>query len=93
MVVGHAVQGRIVGVDHQQVGPRARGDAPAALGEALERELAASPWSTHAPVTRPFAGPPLATGPFGQQVQDTEQVVLMLGAATVPLAHPDALAP
>lgn len=68
------------------------GDAPAALGEALERELAASPWSTHAPRTQPFAGPPLATGHFGQQVQDTEQVVLMLGAATVPLAHPDALA-
>jgi len=68
------------------------GDAPAALGEALERELTASPWSTQAPVTRPFTAPPLATGRLGQQVQDTEQVVLMLGAATVPLAHPDALA-
>ncbi len=68
------------------------GDAPAAVGEALERELATCPWSTHAPRTQPFAGPPQATGYYGQQVQDTEQVVLMLGAATVPLAHPDALA-
>jgi zinc protease len=68
------------------------GDAPASLGEALERELAASPWSTHAPRPQAFAGPPLATGHFGQHVQDTEQVVLMLGAATVPLGHPDALA-
>ena len=68
------------------------GDASAALGASLEQELAASPWTTHAPRPRPFAGPPRATGHHAQQVQDTEQVVLMLGAATVPLAHPDALA-
>ena len=68
------------------------GDAPPSLGEALERELAVAPWSTHPPRLRPFDGPPRATGRFGRQVQDTEQVVLMLGAATVPLAHPDALA-
>ena len=68
------------------------GDASAALGTALEQALAASPWTTHAPRPRPFTGPPRATGHHAQQVQDTEQVVLMLGAATVPLAHPDALA-
>ena len=28
---------------------------------------------------------------LGRQIQDTEQLVLMLGAATVPLGHPDAL--
>ena len=68
------------------------GDAPPALGEVLERELAVAPWSTRPPRLRPFDGPPPATGHHAQQVQDTEQVVLMLGAATVPLAHPDALA-
>lgn len=68
------------------------GDAPASLTAALERELAASPWITQAPEPQAFAGPPPATGHFAQQVQDTEQVVLMLGAATVPLGHPDALA-
>ncbi len=54
-------------------------------------EDAAAPWHT--------AAPPLAAGPAGSgaaalvgEEQDTEQLVLMLGAATVPLADPDALA-
>ncbi len=68
------------------------GETPTSLTAALELELAASPWITQAPGSQPFAGPPPATGHLALQVQDTEQVVLMLGAATVPLAHPDALA-
>ncbi|MDM7952086.1 MAG: pitrilysin family protein [Cyanobium sp. CZS 25K] len=68
------------------------GDVSASLGEALEQELAAAPWTTRAPEPQPFAGPPAATGRHALQVQDTEQLVLMLGAATVPLGHPDALA-
>jgi predicted Zn-dependent peptidase len=68
------------------------GDASATLVEVLERELAAAPWGTHLPRRQAFDGPPPATGHHAQQIQDTEQVVLMLGAATVPMAHPDALA-
>lgn len=55
------------------------------LGEAEE------PWSTFAP--RQEEGP---VGHVGERLalapDDTEQLVLMLGAATVPLGHPDALA-
>ncbi|WP_216902884.1 pitrilysin family protein [Synechococcus sp. CCY 9618] len=67
------------------------GDAPASLTTLLEQGLASAPWTTGMPAPKPFAGPPEPTGRYGQQVQDTEQVVLMLGAATVPLGHPDAL--
>lgn len=68
------------------------GDGAAPLAKVLEEELALAPWTTHAPEARPFAGPPPATARQGQQVLDTEQLVLMLGAATVPPGHPDALA-
>jgi predicted Zn-dependent peptidase len=68
------------------------GDAPASLTAVLEQGLGEAPWSTRAPVSQPFGGPPIPAARYGQQVQDTEQVVLLLGAATVPLGHPDALA-
>jgi predicted Zn-dependent peptidase len=45
-----------------------------------------------APAPLGFEGPPRATDRYAEQSQDTEQLVLMLGAATVPLGHPDALA-
>ena len=56
----------------------------------LEEELATRPWSSSAPVARPGA-PPMAGDRLALQEQPTEQLVLMLGAATVPLGHADAL--
>lgn len=68
------------------------GDLPADPGACLAAALAQRPWSSGAIEGRP--GPDgLAAGPdLACQEQDTEQLVLMLGAATVPLGHPDALA-
>ncbi|MFM7674046.1 MAG: M16 family metallopeptidase [Synechococcus sp.] len=67
------------------------GAAEAPLVEALAEDLEREPWSRPAPAS--------GVGPQGQPgarlttcPQDTEQMVLMLGAATVPLGHPDGLA-
>ncbi|KEF43440.1 MAG: peptidase M16 [Cyanobium sp. CACIAM 14] len=68
------------------------GDSPGALGGVIEDALAHVPWSTRSPAPAHFSAPPPPTGRLGEQVEDTEQLVLMLGAATVPLGHPDALA-
>ena len=58
----------------------------------LEQELALAPWTTR----RPTAGAPTITatgeGGLGLEEQDTEQLVLMLGSASVPMGHPDAVA-
>ena len=61
------------------------------LTQQLGDSLATAPWSTKAPEHGPG---PLAQGAggFGPMEQDTEQLVVMLGSATVPLGHPDALA-
>lgn len=67
------------------------GDAPAGVVELLEQELAAAPWSTGLPAAEPAAGGEPQGPRLRRQVQDTEQLVLMLGTATVPLGHPDAL--
>jgi zinc protease len=67
------------------------GDAPAAVVDLLEEELGHCPWHTSAPQgeANPGGG---ASGPrLGSQEQDTEQLVLMLGVATVPLGHADSL--
>jgi predicted Zn-dependent peptidase len=62
--------------------------------EDLERHLlpaGAQPWGTRPPV--PLPGPPGETRPgLVMEEQDTEQLVLMLGAATVPLGDPRSLA-
>jgi len=69
------------------------GTIPADGVELLERPLAASPWSTGAPAASAAPSPSTPQGPtLATLEQDTEQLVLMLGAATVPLGHPDALA-
>ncbi|QPN66155.1 pitrilysin family protein [Synechococcus sp. CBW1006] len=67
------------------------GDVPQSLITLLQRSLEASPWSSQAPLK--------GTGPLGWPgerlalcSQDTEQMVLMLGAATVPLGEQDGLA-
>jgi predicted Zn-dependent peptidase len=67
------------------------GDVSDAAGQSLDQALGQTPWRTHRPDPPPWSGPPSASGDVAAQVQDTEQVVLMLGAATVPLGHPDGL--
>lgn len=68
------------------------GDLGAELPDLLNPWLARSTWSTAAP--RPGPGPqaPGCSQRFTSLEQDTEQLVLMLGAATVPLGDPDGLA-
>lgn len=68
------------------------GDAPAGVVELLEGELAALPWPTGLPQGEPAVAAAPPSPRLGRQIQDTEQLVLMLGAATVPLGHPDSLA-
>ena len=67
------------------------GTVDAELRQILHDQLAQSPWSRQAPERTPG---PEATGKggFGHQEQDTEQLVLMVGCATVPLGHDDAVA-
>jgi zinc protease len=67
------------------------GDLDAALLEPLQSALQRDPLRTSAP--RMLPGPAAEAGEWlALQEQDTEQLVLMLGAATVPLGHDDALA-
>jgi predicted Zn-dependent peptidase len=68
------------------------GDLGVGLPDLLNPWLGRSPWSTAAPL--PGAGPqaPGCSQRFTSLEQDTEQLVLMLGAATVPLGDPDGLA-
>jgi zinc protease len=57
----------------------------------LEEALVAMPWAVAAPCVAP--GPAAIAGSRLECCrQDTEQLVLMLGAATVPLGHPDGVA-
>jgi predicted Zn-dependent peptidase len=67
------------------------GEPPQDFLELLEAELRLSPWSTAAPLAAAAA---VWTPPASRLIrleQDTEQLVLMLGTATVPLGHADAL--
>lgn len=67
------------------------GDLDADLLAPLERVLQRRPLGTSAP--RSLPGPEAEPGePLALVEQDTEQLVLMLGSATVPLGHDDALA-
>ena len=68
------------------------GDLPAQLAESFDGALGRFAWATAAPRYEPG---PLAPGcgrPIALLEQDTEQLVLLLGVATVPLGDPDALA-
>ena len=67
------------------------GDPPARLVDLLEEALAVHPWRTGAPRAAPLPPFPEPRGRLLELEQDTEQLVLMLGAATVPLADPDFL--
>ncbi|MBD2423233.1 pitrilysin family protein [Cyanobium sp. FACHB-13342] len=68
------------------------GDVDGDLAALFQDELHQTPWATSAP--RPGPGPeaPACTQRFASLEQDTEQLVVMLGAATVPLGDPDGLA-
>jgi len=68
------------------------GDLDDELPQLLNPLLDNCPWTTTQP--SPGAGPGAASSlqRFASLEQDTEQVVLMLGAATVPLGDPDGLA-
>jgi zinc protease len=68
------------------------GDLGPNLPDLLNPLLERCPWSTAAPL--PGSGPqaPACDQRLASLAQDTEQLVLMLGAATVPLGDPDGLA-
>ncbi|MEO1001658.1 MAG: pitrilysin family protein [Cyanobacteria bacterium J06638_7] len=67
------------------------GNLSGGLSEQLEALLRQQPWPTAAPAQQAWSGPPAPAGGLALQEQDTEQLVLMLGAATVPLGHDDSL--
>jgi len=67
------------------------GDLGPELPELLNTWLARSPWMTAAPLPGPGPQAPGCSQRFTSLEQDTEQLVLMLGAATVPLGDPDGL--
>ncbi|MFM7640726.1 MAG: M16 family metallopeptidase [Cyanobium sp.] len=68
------------------------GDVPEGIEALLNRTLRDHPWQVGAPPAAPAASPPTAARPIGCLQEDTEQLVLLLGAGTVPYGHPDALA-
>ena len=68
------------------------GDLDAGLPALLEPTLERCPWTTQAPAADPGPGAPAISQRMATLEQDTEQLVLMLGAATVPLGDPDGLA-
>ena len=73
------------------------GEVPPGVEDLLDPSAGDDPWPTHLPGPPSFPESPSSTGaPAGPHLaaeeQDTEQLVLMLGSATVPLGHPDALA-
>jgi predicted Zn-dependent peptidase len=72
------------------------GEPPSHLIELLEDSQGERPWTTAMPMACTASSPsslqPSAGGErLARLAQDTEQVVILLGATTVPLGHPDAL--
>jgi zinc protease len=68
------------------------GDLPDQLAESFDAELGRWPWSTSSPTDAPGPPAPPCSRRLALLEQDTEQLVMMLGVATVPLGHPDGLA-
>lgn len=67
------------------------GTVEAAMVDSLQTALSDHPWSVAAPAGGP--GPTPQAGPRLQtSIQETEQLVLMLGCATVPMGHADGVA-
>jgi predicted Zn-dependent peptidase len=67
------------------------GDTPAGVEDLLNRTLRSIPWAVSAPNLTPLPWATPAPNRFACLQEDTEQVVLLLGSATVPYGHPDAL--
>jgi zinc protease len=67
------------------------GDVPEPVDDLLNQALARAPWPVAAPTAE--VAPLVATAPqrLASLQEDTEQLVLLLGATTVPFGHPDAL--
>jgi zinc protease len=91
--IGHSVLDRLVA---DLAAPGALlvlcGDLDDQLEDALATALGRRPWPARAPGLHPWSPGAAPAASLAVQEQDTEQLVLMLGAATVPLGHPDALA-
>ena len=72
------------------------GQPPANLEELLTRDSGPGGWPTQAPLANPTWAPTSQHAGGAQRLassdEDTEQLVLMLGAATVPLGHRQGLA-
>lgn len=68
------------------------GDLGVDLPDLLNPWLMRCAWSTTPPLPGPGPQAPACSERFTHLEQDTEQLVLMLGAATVPLGDPDGLA-
>ena len=70
------------------------GAIPDDLADLLEEGLGGEPWPTLLPSAAAWSSRPSAppAARLVQLEQDTEQLVLMLGSATLPLGHPDAVA-
>ena len=68
------------------------GSIPEDCRQQLEQELALAPWTTRRPTAGAPTIPATGEGGLGLEEQDTEQLVLMLGSASVPMGHPDAVA-
>jgi len=68
------------------------GDAPDRVVDLLNTTLQGHPWEVGSPQS---SAPPNCSAPserISSLEEDTEQLVLLLGAGTVPYGHPDALA-
>ena len=68
------------------------GDPPEGVEALLNASLDRHPWGVHAPKSEPPPSSPSAPSRIGCLQEDTEQLVMLLGACTVPFGHPDALA-
>ena len=68
------------------------GDLPAGVEDLLNHTLEQAPWVVAAPTPSAVSKPIPPSRRLACFEEDTEQLVLLLGAATVPYGHPDALA-
>ncbi|MFN9055899.1 MAG: M16 family metallopeptidase, partial [Cyanobacteriota bacterium] len=68
------------------------GDVPEGIEALLDRTLRDHPWKVGAPPAAPPVSLPTSARSIGCLQEDTEQLVLLLGAGTLPYGHPDALA-
>lgn len=68
------------------------GDSPEGIDALLNSTLRNHPWEVEAPTAAQPSWPPSGAKRIGTLQEETEQLVLLLGAGTVPYGHPDALA-